>query len=73
MQSELGSTRAHACPDRRLAGRDGDAIRSLNGDSFERAGVVGDGADHRTRVRVRSPSQLNSYGLPDAWKVGQVF
>ncbi len=55
MQWELGSTRAPACSDWRLAGRNGGAIPSLNGDSFERASVVGEGADHRTGGRVRSP------------------
>ena len=62
MQSDMGSTRALACSDRRLAGRNGGAIQSLNGAPFERAKVVGEGADHCTRGRVRSPSQLNSYG-----------
>ena len=68
MQSEMGSTRALACSDRRLAGRNGRVIQSLNGDSFDRASVVGEGADHRTRGRVRSPSQLNRYGCGAARK-----
>ena len=55
--SKLGSTRALACSDRRLADRNGDVIQSLNGDLFERASVVGEGADHCTRGRVRSPFQ----------------
>ena len=60
---ELGSTRAFACPAQRPAGQNGGPIQSLNGDSFERASVVGEGADHRTRGRVRSPSRLNSHDL----------
>ena len=63
MQSELGSTRALACFDWRLASRNVGVIQSLNSDSFERASVVGEGGDRRTRGRVRSPSQLNRYGL----------
>ena len=63
MQQGLGSTRALACSDRRLAGRNGGAIQSLNGGPVERAHVVGEGADHSTRRRVRSPSQQNGYGL----------
>ena len=63
MQSELGSTRALACSDRRLAGRNGGAIQSLNGDPFESPDVIGEGADHCTRGRVRSPSQPHYYGL----------
>ncbi len=62
MQSGLGSTRTLACPDWRLAGRNGRVTQSLNGDLVERARVVGEGADHRTRERVRSPVQLNGYG-----------
>ncbi len=62
MQSELGSTRALACPDRRPAGRNGGTIQSLNSHSFEQASVVGEGANHRTRRRARSPSQLISHG-----------
>ena len=34
MQSGLGSTRALACSDRRLAGRNEGVIQSLNGDLF---------------------------------------
>ena len=55
MQSKLGSIRALACADRRPAGRSEDPIKSANGDSFAGANVVGEGADHRTRGRVRSP------------------
>ena len=62
MQEELGSIRALACSDRRLADRNGRVIQSLYGDSFDRARVVGEGADHSTRGRVRSPSQANRYG-----------
>jgi hypothetical protein len=60
MQLELGSTRALACSDGRLAGRNGAVKRALNGDWFGCAEVAGEGADHSTRGRVRSPSQLNS-------------
>ena len=63
MQKELGSTRALASFDRRLAGRNGVETQSLDGDSAGRTSVVGEGADHCTRGRVRSPSHLNSYGL----------
>ncbi len=59
----MGSTRAPASPDPRPAGRNGAPIRSLNGDSFERARAVGEGADRRTRGFVRSPSRLNAFGL----------
>jgi len=62
MQQELGSTRALACSDRRLAGRNGRLSQSLNGDLLERAGLVGEGADQGTRGRVRSPAQLNCCG-----------
>ena len=63
--SESGSIRALACADRRLAGRNEGPIQSPNGDSFGGALVVGEGAGHRTRGRVRSPSQLNRHGLGD--------
>ena len=58
LQTELGSTRALACSDSRQVGtgRNWGPIQSLNGDSFESARVVGEGADHSTRGRVRSPS-----------------
>src|SRR4030095_8826280 len=49
MQSEMGSTRALACSDGRPAGRDEVVVQSLNGDSFERFIVVGEGANHSTR------------------------
>ena len=62
MQLELGSTRAFACSDRRLAGRNGAVHPSLKGEWFGCAAVVGEGADHSTRGRVRSPSHLHSYG-----------
>src|SRR5262245_1118841 len=57
MQLDLGSTRASACPDRRLAGRNGSATQLPNGDSFVHGRVVGEAADHSTRGRVRSPTQ----------------
>ena len=63
MQSGKGSTRALACSDRRLAGRNGVEAQSRNGDSAGRTNVAGEGADHSTRGRVRSPSHLNRYGL----------
>ncbi len=62
MRLGLGSIRALACADRRPAGRNESPIRSLNGDPFGSASVVGEGADHRTRGRVRSPSQLLRHG-----------
>ncbi|MBI2948651.1 MAG: hypothetical protein HYY23_13490, partial [Verrucomicrobia bacterium] len=52
---EMGSTRALACSDRRLAGRNGRVGQSLNDASVERPDVVGEGANHGTRGRVRSP------------------
>ncbi len=58
----MGSTRALACPDRRLAGRIGVPMRQLNGDSCEHPNGVGEGADPGTRGRMRSPSQLSSCG-----------
>ena len=63
MQSGMGSTRALACFDRRLAGRIGVETQSLDGDSAGRMSVAGGGAGHSTRGRVRSPSHLNRYGL----------
>jgi len=68
MHSKSGSTRALACSDRRLAGLKGGARRPLNGDWFDGTFVVGEGADHGTRGRVRSPSKLNRYGL-EMWKL----
>ena len=69
MSSEWGSIRALACAGRRPAGRSEDVRQSPNGDSFASVSVVGEGAglfgrqaDHRTRGRVRSPSQRNRYG-----------
>ena len=62
-ESELVSTRAPACPDRRLAGRIEHITQSQNGNLDGCANVVGEGADHRTRGRVRSPLQRNSSGL----------
>ena len=58
MQSEMGSTRALACSDRRPAARNEGLMQSLNGDSFERSIVVGEVANHSTRGCVRSPSRL---------------
>jgi hypothetical protein len=48
MKTIMGSTRALACPDRRLAGQNGDAIQLPTGDTFMRARVFGEGADHST-------------------------
>ena len=62
MQSGLGSIRALACADRRPAGRNEGPIQSPNDDSVLGGSVVGEGADHRTRGRARSPSQLSRYG-----------
>ncbi len=61
-KSESTRARARACPARRLAGRNWSGIQSLNGDPFGDPKVVGEGADHRTRGRVRSPFQPNRYG-----------
>jgi len=61
MQSDLGSTRASACPDRRRAGRNESSIQLPNGDSFVHGRLVGEGADHSTRGRVRSRSEPNSH------------
>jgi hypothetical protein len=55
MRLELGSTRALACADRRPRRSESRGITSPNGGVLEAAGVVGAGADHRTRGRVRSP------------------
>ena len=57
-QSDSGSTRALACFDPRPAGRNENPIQSQGDDSSEHANVVGEGADHSKRGRVRSPSQL---------------
>src|SRR5262245_18642511 len=62
VQSAMGSTRALACSDRRPAGRNPYAVRSPNGDAFGCTNVVGEGADHSTRGRARSPLQV-SYGV----------
>ncbi len=35
----------------------------MDGGSSEQTSVVGEGADHRTRGRARSPAQLNCHGL----------
>ena len=56
MQLELGSTRALACFDRRPRRSEEGVMQSLNSDSSERHFVVGEGANHRTRGRARSPS-----------------
>jgi len=55
MQLELGSTRAIGCSDRRPRRSEEGAMQSLNRDPFERPPVVGEGANHSTRGRVRSP------------------
>src|SRR5262245_24331087 len=62
MQSDLGSTRASACPDRRLAARNGSAIPLRNGDSFVHDRVVGEGANQSTRGLERSRSEPNING-----------
>src|SRR5207253_3718800 len=50
------------------AGRNESAMRSLNGDSFRCTKVIGEGADHCTRGRVRSPTQLNNHALEPVLK-----
>ena len=60
MRIELGSTRALACSDRRLAGRNGVETHLLDGDFVGRTSVVGEGVNHSTRRRVRSPFQRSS-------------
>jgi len=55
LQLELGSTRAIACSDRRPRRSEEGAMQSIKGDPFERPPVVGEGANHSTRGRVRSP------------------
>lgn len=55
-QKELGTTRALACSDRHLAGRNVVETHS-NSDCSERRGAVGEGADRSTPRRVRSPFQ----------------
>jgi len=55
----MGSTRALACIDRRPAGRKGCVGQSQNSDLFDGTMVVGEGDNHGTRGRVRSPSLLN--------------
>jgi len=57
----MGSTRALACFDRRRAGRKGRVEPLPGGKLSDRTNVVGEGADHRTRGRVRSSSRSNSY------------
>jgi len=85
MQSKLGSTRALACSDRRLAGRKPNVKRSLDSDLFDNTSLVAEGADHRTRLRrcrgcvvakargrVCSPSKLNRHcGDKSAWTAAQ--
>ena len=56
------STRALACLGRRPAGRNRRVDRSLNGDLSRCRRVVGEGADHGARGRVRSPASLNACG-----------
>ena len=55
MEMELGSTRALACSDRRPRRSEEDVVPSLNNGMCQRLAVVGEGADHGTRGRVRSP------------------
>ena len=57
LQSGLGSIRALACANRRPAGRNGRVTQSMTGELFGCISVVGEGADHGTRGRVRSPLQ----------------
>ncbi|MBI2947958.1 MAG: SAM-dependent methyltransferase [Verrucomicrobia bacterium] len=72
--SESGSPRALACFDRRLAGRSEPPDRTLDGEVPDRGSVVGEGADHGTRGRVRSPFHLNlppelAVALPDGFTI----
>jgi hypothetical protein len=55
MRLELGSTRALACADRRPRRSEARGITSPNGGVLETTRVVGEGANHGTRGRVRSP------------------
>jgi Rad3-related DNA helicase len=71
MQSKLGSTRALACPDRRLAGQGRLGTQSQNSDLFDGTVVAGEGAAHSTRGRVRSPSGLNRHGSESPSNLGQ--
>ncbi len=70
----MGSTRALACADRRLAGRSGRPILSRCGDSFEHAKVIAEGAclfgrqaDHGTRGRVRFPRGQGACSVMNPW------
>ena len=63
MQLESGSIRALACSDRRPRPSEEGTIKPLTGDSYGCLIVVGEGADHSTRGRVRSPFDLNRSSL----------
>jgi hypothetical protein len=63
MRLELGSPRALACADRRPRRSESRGMTSPNGGVREITRVVGEGANHRTRGRVRSPTQPHGYGL----------
>jgi hypothetical protein len=55
MRLELGTTRALACADRRPRRSEPGSLPPPKGGALEATGVVGGGANHRTRGRVRSP------------------
>ncbi len=56
MQLNLGSTRAPTCFDRRPRRSEEIVMQSPKSDPSECLALVGQGAHHRTRGRVRSPS-----------------
>ena len=58
--AKMAARRAKQIPGASPVGT-GGVIQSLNGGPLERARVVGEGANHGTRGRVRSPSPLNRY------------
>ncbi|MBI2948503.1 MAG: chitobiase/beta-hexosaminidase C-terminal domain-containing protein [Verrucomicrobia bacterium] len=66
MQLELGSTRALACFDRRLADRNERVALSFDGGLFDCTSELGESAELRTRGRECSASQLNS--CSSAWR-----
>jgi hypothetical protein len=55
MRVNLGSTRALVCADRRPRRSEPCVIAAPRGGTWEASGVVGEGANHGTRGRVRSP------------------
>jgi len=63
MSKEMGSTRALACPDWRLASRNVVEAAVRNDERLLRMVVVGEGADHCTRGRVRSSIRLNHHSF----------